>query len=847
MTVHLRIFGSPRLDAPDGGKRDALVRQSKRMALLVYLAAAVPRGFHRRDTLLALFWPELDSTHARAALNQALYVLRHALGDGAILTRGDGEVAVDPRVVWCDARELEAQLDAGNAAEALRLYRGDLLQGFFVPDAPGFEQWVESERARLRQRAAEGAWIIAEEKATAGDAVEAGRWARRATEFLPDDEAGVRRLLTFLRRIGDRSAALRAYEAFAWRLGRDYEVQPSAETEALAIAIREEGRHAASVRMVTLSSLPAILVAVRRTHPAGLIAIGLLMVAVLAAARVMRRDNRVVPATIRFALSFPHAAPIAGGVTGSTIAMAPDGRTMAFLGAAEGGRALLLRRLDQLDAREVAHTNGAYLPFFSPKGGRLGFVAQGELRTVAVAGGSAVTVCPVSETVAGASWDASDSIVFATARGVWRVAASGGTPRLVAAADPGRGESYRWPAVLPGARSVIVTHVASAGFELVAISLEDGGVRPLGVPGTNAHYLAPNHLVFARHDGALLAAPFDARRVAITGPPVPVADGIIVGMHGAAKLGMSHDGALAYMPEADDSRSLVSVDRTGRAMPLATPPQRYHGVRYSRDGARVALSILTRGGQNVWVADVAGATVSRLTSDQSSVSPEWSPDDRRVVFATPAGGREPGFSIRSVTGDGGDSATTTLLPAEYGQLALGFAPDQSLLVQRVAARTRRDIWVLGGAEGRGKLDPWLRTEADERAAAVSPDGRWVAYTSDESGRDEVYIRSFPRPGAPLRVSANGGSEPRWARTGQELFYRGEGRLLAATLNLQEARVLRRAALFDDTPFVAIRDAAAYDVHPDGRSFLMIRRGPQRREVVVVLHLFDSLRVAGGRE
>jgi DNA-binding SARP family transcriptional activator len=218
----------------------ALARQAKRTALLAYLAAAVPRGFHRRDTLLALFWPESDTPHARAALNQALYVLRTELGDGTIVTDGDDQVGLSGEAVWCDATAFEAALDSKRSRDALDLYRGDLLEGFFVSGAPEFERWLERTRARLRERASQGAWALAEAKSAEGELVEAERWARRGSSLAPADEAMARRLMTFLSRLGDRAAAIRAYDDFAASLRRDYELEPSAETQALAATIRLE-------------------------------------------------------------------------------------------------------------------------------------------------------------------------------------------------------------------------------------------------------------------------------------------------------------------------------------------------------------------------------------------------------------------------------------------------------------------------------------------------------------------------------------------------------------------------------------------------------------------------------
>ncbi len=264
----LRVLGTLEIRATDGRNVEPLVRRSKRTALLAYLAAALPRGFHRRDKLVALFWPESDEAHARAALSQALYVLRNALGEPAVVTRGEGEVGLNVQVVWSDVATFEAALDGKRPAEALALYRGDLLDGFFVTGAPEFERWLDVERARLKQRASEGAWALAEAKAAEGDAVEAQRWARRATDFVPADEAVVRRLMAFLTRLGDRAAAIRAYEAFAWQLSHEYELEPSAETQSLAALIRENGQRSTVSELTKPAATLAPTGATRAVSPA---------------------------------------------------------------------------------------------------------------------------------------------------------------------------------------------------------------------------------------------------------------------------------------------------------------------------------------------------------------------------------------------------------------------------------------------------------------------------------------------------------------------------------------------------------------------------------------------------
>jgi len=208
--IELRMLGTLSLTSADGRDVQALLGQPRRLALLAYLAAATPQGFHRRDSLLALFWPELDQEHARAALRQALHVVRDALGAGAVASRGDEEIGLDFDQVLCDVAAFERAVDEEQFREALDLYRGNLLEGFFISDAPEFERWLETERARLQETASRAARALAEHYETRSNLTTAAHWARRAIELAPSDEATVRRLISLLDRHGARAGALEA-------------------------------------------------------------------------------------------------------------------------------------------------------------------------------------------------------------------------------------------------------------------------------------------------------------------------------------------------------------------------------------------------------------------------------------------------------------------------------------------------------------------------------------------------------------------------------------------------------------------------------------------------------------
>jgi len=252
--IELRALGSLELRQHDGAQLLSVLSQPKRVALLVYLALARPYGFHRRDTLLALFWPERDEEHARAALRQSLYFLRRSVGEDVVVTRGDEEIGLDSASVWCDVREFEARADAGAVGGALDLYRGELLQGFLLDGATEFLEWLQQERERLRLRAAAAAWRLAKDREAAGEGAAAADWGRRALAMAPDDEGAVRELMGLLERTGDRPGALRVYESFAQRLADELEVAPSEVTSSLADALRERDVSAPPVTSGSTSS-----------------------------------------------------------------------------------------------------------------------------------------------------------------------------------------------------------------------------------------------------------------------------------------------------------------------------------------------------------------------------------------------------------------------------------------------------------------------------------------------------------------------------------------------------------------------------------------------------------------
>lgn len=232
------MLGTVDLCGPDDLQMRTVLAQPKRLALLAYLTAAIPQGFHSRDTLLTLFWPELDQKHASASLRQSLYVLRRALSSDVVITCGDEVVGLDHTRIWCDVTAFSQATDAGRHSEALALYGGEFLAGSHMSDSLGFDEWLERQRARLAARAVTAAWALTECEARQGNLVAALEWARRVRVLDPDDERALRRVILLLDQLGNRIAALREYRTFAKRIATEYAMAPAQETEQLISAIR---------------------------------------------------------------------------------------------------------------------------------------------------------------------------------------------------------------------------------------------------------------------------------------------------------------------------------------------------------------------------------------------------------------------------------------------------------------------------------------------------------------------------------------------------------------------------------------------------------------------------------
>jgi serine/threonine-protein kinase len=479
------------------------------------------------------------------------------------------------------------------------------------------------------------------------------------------------------------------------------------------------------------------------------------------------------------------------------------------------------------------------------------------MQKISVAGGPPLVICHTAD-ISGASWGPDEQIVFSAARRLYKVSASGGEPTVLAEPDSKKGESdYNWPDFLPGGNAIFFcihrSGAAADDAQIVVQSLETGTRQVVVEGGTAPRYVPTGHLVYVRA-GTLLAVPFDLARKSIRGAPVPIIEGIMHGLagsgigSGSAQFSFSNLGWFVYLPGGANIpvNRLAWVDRSGLAQPLPLPPGVYTLPRISPDGRSVAVQLTSSADSgasarsDIWIYDLSREALTRFTSEGYDGWPIWTPDGKRVTFVSTKRGPANIF-WKQADGSGLEEQLTT---SEHQQQPRSWSPDgQNLVFSDVDPTTSRDLWILP-FHGDRKPRPLLRTPDDENNGAVSPDGHWLAYVSNHSSRQEIYMQPFPGPGARLQISTEGGTEPVWARNGKELFYMNGDKLMVVEVKTQPAiEAGKPHMLFEDARFVIISSTPNYDVSPDGRRFLMVQtEEPQSRpEVNVILNWFDELK------
>ena len=578
-----------------------------------------------------------------------------------------------------------------------------------------------------------------------------------------------------------------------------------------------------------------------------------LVVGFVASALLARRPSNGSGRPLRLAITLA-AEPSAAG---PSFDLAPDGSRIIYRSRQANGIGLWSQPLDRLGATLLATTGTSYFsavgPRISTDGRSVVFAQTGRLLTMPIDGG---ITKQIADSVQGwGVWGADGRIYFERSGtlGVASVPAEGGTVTQLSVPDTSRGENgHAVSDVLPNGKGVIVA-ISRGAPQNADVAVLDLATRKLTtlVHGTDARYLAPGYLIVSRADRTVFAVPFDAEHLRVVGDPLPLFDGIVLGAGGWMELAIARNGTLVYARDVG-AHGLVLVDRAGRERLLDNSPGMtggYGSPRVSPDGQTVVYERLTgmaAGTADLWLYNVRDQTSTRLTSAGDNTYPSWSADGRRILFRS---------NSRGVRTGSGDGVIDTMRADGSGPPGPLFSQPGS---SEEALQSRDGRWIVFRTGDRGRsqntdilylptndpaaVRPFVNSRFNERSPALSPDGHWLAYTSDNSGQDEVYVRPFPGPGGLVQVSASGGSEPVWARSGRELFYRSGSSVVAAELGFGPTLQVRdRRTLMPSGAYNFNGNHAQYDVLPGDSLFVFSRIGGDAVQMVLAANWLDDLR------
>jgi Tol biopolymer transport system component len=527
-------------------------------------------------------------------------------------------------------------------------------------------------------------------------------------------------------------------------------------------------------------------------------------------------------AVVRLSLTMPPTEPLSND--GTPLALSPDGRRIILAVVHGGATQLAVRDLSSFEIKLIPGTEGADMPFVSPDGEWVGFFADGKLKKISVNGGPAIVLANVQNFIGGA-WLNGSTIVYTPdwSGGMYQVAAAGGKPELIMQPEPGKEQEWQWwPEALPNG-DILYTKKTGEGSEESGIAVLSMKTRKAAIlidNATDAHYSPSGHLVYLSH-GTILAVPFDEKQQKITGTPLPVLQGVQTLPGGQfAFLSLARDGTLAYIPGGTIGihNHLVSVDRSGKETALPAQPQAYEDLTVSPDGKLLAMTIVAEQQWSIWIYDLQQKTLSRFTFDGDNRDPYWSADGKRVIYSSTRNGRKSLF-WKPVNGPGGEE--------ELGRFAAQAYPGsvskdgQYLIYGIVGAKESSGVYLLPlQGERKPKL---LLNDPAAADVAISPDGKWIAYDSAESGRSEIYVRSFPTGAGKWQVSQDGGTHAMWSADGRELFFRST----ASRSSLMSVTVSSGNEFTASAPhalFVFSCNQAGHDYAPmpDGQHILCIK-------------------------
>lgn len=547
---------------------------------------------------------------------------------------------------------------------------------------------------------------------------------------------------------------------------------------------------------------------------------------------------QVAPAATRFELTLPPAERLIAprGEAAESLGRYPplafsrDGSRLVYASAsADGISHFYVRDLNRFGAQRVPGTEHAELPFFSPDGVWIAFVRGNTVFRTSIEGGNPIEIADINYSARGAAWGANDQIVLGGSNiGLVGLHAQDGNPVQLTQPNSDRGEQYHaWPEILPDGEHVLFTAVTGFGSDLGVYSFATGDWRIIERTSGAAQprYLDSGHLVFFRN-GGLFAAPFDLRSMTLSSSETPVLKNVFTGWNAGLEIGYfetSRTGSLVYASGTSATNQLVIVDRNGKATPMPAERGRFgYGPSLSPDGSKLAISNRIRQSSDLWIYELDSKRRVRLTAEDANINPVWTADGDRLIFALFATGSS-SFDLYSIRADGG--TPELLLKREHGQIPFSLSRDGELLAFRDDHPINGNDIFLMSLTGESEPYAFLATPAIERDASFSPDARFLAYVSDVSGRDEVYVQEIGT-NATVPVSTDGGRWPRWSRAGNELFYMNGRSMMVAAIDVSSTiQAGEPEKLFEGNYEVW------YDVLPDANRFVMIGYEP-----VILTHL-----------
>ena len=567
-----------------------------------------------------------------------------------------------------------------------------------------------------------------------------------------------------------------------------------------------------------------------------------LLVAAVAVLLFRNSAAPTVASVIRTSIVLPVGQRLTSDAADYPMAVSRDGNRIAYVAEEESGTQLYVRELSALGPKAIAGTSGARHPFFSPDGQWVAFFADGALQRASVAGGAPLRICNISGTSMGGSWGPDNTIVFGSrGTGLHKVSAAGGVPQPLNGGDSGT-----WPEILPDNKTVLF----STGSIIATIPLNGGKARVLArtndsssegpaVLGTGyvlqARFVSSGYLVYGQSPGVVRAVPFDLESLSLKGPPVSMIDNVERASGGGAIYFASSDtGLLLYAPTGQ-RHQIVWVDRNGAETPVSTNRAAFRVPRLSPNGKLIAVAVSDETRRSdIWIYDAEGGAKRRLTTEAHNLAPVWTPDGTHLTFSSDANVAE-----MLATGSG---TKEILLPRVGYRYPCSWSPDGKDLLFQEEEPAGYSLWRFSRDSGNASPTLLVRPTAGE-CGMLSPNGKWVAYASNESGRAEIYVETYPNLTEKIAISTDGGTCPVWSHDGRELFYRqGDAVMVVSVDTGAGLRPGKPRRLFAG-PYRGESQEPAFDVSPDGRRFLMIKSDDAAtlRQINVVQNWVEELK------